>query len=358
MHDMEMIHKLRVMHVLKSSIYSGAENVVLTIMEHLKDEFDFLYVASEGPVRKALEERGIPFQLAEHFDRMHLKQIAKTFQPDIVHAHDFSATVLCALLPGKFRLISHLHYDPPWVKGWNWKTLAYRMCYSRIDKILTVSGHMFSSMVFADRCQSKQITVGNPIDGGRIRTLAEAEATSAEDIGHCDVIFVGRFVEQKNPQRFVQLIDRLRREGWTDIRAWMLGQGELVKECQELIKTLGLQGYIEIKGFQENPYVYIRRAKLLVITSRWEGFGLAAAEANILGIPVLSTDNSGCREIFGEDAPELCKTDDEFLRKMLMLHKDASAYEDWKTRSLEHAQKFDNLARYMKSMSRIYRNED
>ena len=53
---MNVGEKLKIAHVLKSSIYSGAENVVLTIMKGLREEFEFLYIATEGPIREKLKE--------------------------------------------------------------------------------------------------------------------------------------------------------------------------------------------------------------------------------------------------------------------------------------------------------------
>ena len=56
---MNVGEKLKIAHVLKSSIYSGAENVVLTIMKGLREEFEFLYIATEGPIREKLEEEQV-----------------------------------------------------------------------------------------------------------------------------------------------------------------------------------------------------------------------------------------------------------------------------------------------------------
>ena len=53
--------KKKIVHILKSSIYSGAENVVLTIMRELRTEFDFIYIATEGTIRKQLREGKNPF---------------------------------------------------------------------------------------------------------------------------------------------------------------------------------------------------------------------------------------------------------------------------------------------------------
>lgn len=355
---MNVGEKLKIAHVLKSSIYSGAENVVLTIMKGLREEFEFLYIATEGPIREKLEEEQVPFKLLERFDRKYLSQALNEYQPDIVHAHDFSATVLCAAVPGRFRLISHLHYDPPWVKNWNGKTLCYALCSRRVETILTVSENIFRSMVFAGKCRGKLQVIGNPVDGRQIRNLARLPVLQPEEESGCDMIFVGRFVEQKNPERFIELVKKVKDRGWLEIRAWMLGEGEFLEKCRDLISNLKLQDNIGLKGFQSNPYPLIRQAKLLCMTSRWEGFGLVAAEANLLGVPVLSTDNSGCREILGEGAPELCRSDEEFLEKIFLLHESPEVYEQWRQRSLARAEQFDNMDRYMETMAAIYREKE
>ena len=76
-----------------------------------------------------------------------------------------------------------------------------------------------------------------------------------------------------------------------------------------------------------------------------------------MGVPVLSTDNSGCREILGEGAPELCRSDEEFLEKIFLLHESPEVYEQWRQRSLARAEQFDNMDRYMETMAAIYREK-
>lgn len=353
---MENNKKLKVLHVLKSSIYSGAENVVITIMKSLAAEFDFVYVATEGVVRQTLEQEQVPFVLLDNFNRKQLQRVFNQQKPDIIHAHDFSATVLCASLSGEYRLISHLHYDPPWVRKWNLKTLVYSLCYFKIDTLLTVSLNSFKNMRFSNLYAEKCKTVGNPIDGDRIRKMARESIVGLKN-ETCDLIFVGRLVEQKNPQRFVRLVARLRDSGWSDIKAWMLGDGELKQECQDLITELHLQKHIEMKGFQKNPYPFMKQSKILCITSRWEGFGLVAIEANMLGIPVVSTANAGCCEILGEKAPEICETDEIFEKQILNVCQSKLIYQEWKQRSLERGKQNDNIENYMRNMACIYRNE-
>ena len=345
---------MKVLHVLNSRIYSGAENVVFTIIKYLQERYEFVYIATDGPIRERLEQEGIPYVLLETFSRRNLAKAIRAFRPDIVHAHDFSATVLCAVLPGRFRLISHLHYDPPWSRRWNGKTLLYRLCNRRIDAVLAVSRRSFDTMVFADFYQDKLQVIRNPIDGAKIRSLADQMLEIGAEDRNCDLIFVGRLVEQKNPQRFIRLVKEVKQSVWPEIRAKMLGQGNLWEECKSLIQRENLNDTIEMLGFQKNPYPYIKDAGILCITSRWEGYGLVAAEANILGVPVLSTRNSGCQEIYGDAGCELCAEDSEFIEKIKLLHNDPTMYAEWKERSLVQGEAFDNIGVYMERLSFLY----
>ncbi len=347
-------NKIKVLHVLKSSIYSGAENVVITLIRNLGTEYEAVYVATEGPIRERLISENIDYYLVDVFDRKHLQSVIQQYQPDIVHAHDFSATVLCASLKRQFRLISHLHYDPPWVTHWNLKTLIFAACNRRIDCLLGVSEAMFQSMVFYPTYRKKARAVGNPMDFLRIRSLAK----DAPEEKAIDLLFVGRLVEQKDPLRFIVLVYKLKLAGWNDIRAVMLGAGELEPECKKWIHQYDLQDNIKMAGFTDNPYQYMKQSRILCMTSKWEGFGLVVLEASALGIPVLSTPTSGCTDILGADAPELYRSDEEFVEKVLCLRDNRENYEQWQTRAIKRTEAFDNIQTYMDCIQKIYKNEE
>lgn len=350
---MNVGEKLKIAHVLKSSIYSGAENVVLTIMKGLREEFEFLYIATEGPIREKLKEEQVPFKLLERFDRKYLSQALNEYQPDIVHAHDFSATVLCAAVPGRFRLISHLHYDPPWTRKWNLRTITYRMCDKRIERILAVSGRSFSNMVFEKQFRNKMTVMGNPIDIAKIQHLAEKPL---EEDGVCDVIFVGRLVEQKDPLRFIRIVGKLKKEGFHEVKAWILGNGELEEACLESIEQLGLEDNIELKGFRNNPYPYIKRSKVLCMTSKWEGFGLVLVEAKILGVPVVSSRTAGAEEVLGTGTADICDTDTEFVDKIKQILCRAELCEEIEKR--EEVDLTLSLETYMEKLKKVYQSKD
>ena len=78
----------------------------------------------------------------------------------------------------------------------------------------------------------------------------------------------------------------------------LVGQGALQKECEALVNDLGLNKKVIFAGFQSNPYPYIKNAKLMVLSSDFEGLGIVILEALALDVPVISTDcESGPREM-------------------------------------------------------------
>jgi glycosyltransferase involved in cell wall biosynthesis len=65
-----------------------------------------------------------------------------------------------------------------------------------------------------------------------------------------------------------------------------------------MAEDLGLGKVVSFPGFSANPYPILSQASALVLSSRWEGFGLVLVEALACGCPVISTDcRSGPREI-------------------------------------------------------------
>ena len=73
-------------------------------------------------------------------------------------------------------------------------------------------------------------------------------------------------------------------------RLIVLGKGPLLPELLALARKLGIPGHVDFPGFVENPYAYLARARLFVLSSRHEGIGNVLVEAMACGCPVVSTD--------------------------------------------------------------------
>jgi glycosyltransferase involved in cell wall biosynthesis len=110
------------------------------------------------------------------------------------------------------------------------------------------------------------------------------------------ILAVGRLTTQKD---FVTLIKafalllEIRKA-----RLLILGEGDLRTVIEAEVTRLGLKQYVSLPGFTANPYPYMVRTPVFVLSSRWEGLPTVLIEALFCGASIVSTDcPSGSREI-------------------------------------------------------------
>ena len=136
----------------------------------------------------------------------------------------------------------------------------------------------------------------NMIPVEEILSLADREPEIRVNRSDFHVVMPARFHSPKGYARLIDAVVRLREEG-RSISLALVGEGDEEQKIRDLIQTNCAQEYISVVRGGDNPYPYIKSAKLLVCASFMEGYGLTLAEAMSLGVPVLSTDCAGPREL-------------------------------------------------------------
>ena len=113
-----MSEPVRVLHVLNTGSYSGAENVVITIINNLKsyENIQCTYLSLNGDIKERLEKENIDYYPVEKLSIKNLKKAIKILNPDIIHAHDYTATLISSLCFTKAKIIAHIHNNSPWIK--------------------------------------------------------------------------------------------------------------------------------------------------------------------------------------------------------------------------------------------------
>ena len=173
-----------------------------------------------------------------------------------------------------------------------------KWCYEQFDHIYCVSENVRESFVKKFGLADRVSVAYNILDEAAIRRKKDEPCT---DIPHDRflMVSVGSLIPRKGFGRLLDCCARLKAEGFA-FRLLILGKGELEAALHEAIRANHLEDTVQLLGFRTNPYPYIAAADLYVCPSYVEGFSTVVSEAVVLGVPILTTDSSGMKEILGE----------------------------------------------------------
>lgn len=311
---------MKVMHVLNSRIYSGAEKVVCQIIKSFRGDVEMVYCSPDSDiVRQMLAEQDVTFLPMEKMSTAELKRVIAEQKPDLIHAHDMRASFFSALCCGKIPLVSHIHNNAYDARGLSPKTIAYLLAGFKAKHILWVSNSSFEGYAFHKLFAKKSSVLYNIID---TEVIFDKKAQD-ENTYDYDMIYVGRLTFQKDPQRLMRLCARLK-ERKPDLKVAIVGIGELEEEVKQLCEDLDIRENVNFLGFQSNPIKMVHDAKAMILTSRWEGTPMCALEAMALGTPVVSTPSDGMKDLIDDGINGYLTDDDAVMaEKLLTIMNDA-----------------------------------
>lgn len=171
--------------------------------------------------------------------------------------------------------------------------------FPRADAIIVVSegaAKDFSSSF--PKLKEKIKVIYNPLDLDDIAMKGMEEVVFPwEDSSKKPIILsVGRLTKQKDFKTLILAFIKVRMS--LDSYLVILGEGEERKKLEQMIKDLGIVDSVYMPGFVHNPYKYMKKASVFVLSSIYEGFAIVIAEALACGTPVVSTNcESGPSEI-------------------------------------------------------------
>lgn len=337
----------------KTDKYSGAENVVITIMKLLpKEEYECVYVSPDGEIRDVVENENLEFWAMPNSSLTSVKKAIEQVKPDIIHATDYGMSSYAAILHMGIPVVSHLHNNVPWLKNPIYpKTLFYALALPGISQVISVSPSIEDEFVYRRLLKNKNHIIYNVVDLERVKTLSNSLEYLKNEI--FDIAFLGRLTPQKNPLLFCEVIKKFK-EINNEITAVMIGDGELRSEVEKYIEENNLQENIKMMGFKKNPYQIIKNAKLLLMPSEYEGFGLAAVESLSLGKPVVCSGVGGLKEVVTPECGWICNDVTDYISEIRRLLTDRKYYENKSKNARIRAEKFGNMREYIQSIIKVY----
>jgi glycosyltransferase involved in cell wall biosynthesis len=177
--------------------------------------------------------------------------------------------------------------------------ILMRCSYKSADGIIAVSAGVADDLATRLKINRDKIDViYNPIVDQELLRKAEYQIEHPWfKPGQPPVIIsAGRFVELKDFPTLIKAFAIVREK--YPVRLLLLGEGDKRGELEQLVRQLGMEDDVFMPGFVNNPYAYMKKARVFVLSSKWEGLSNVLIEAMACGTLLISTDcPSGPREI-------------------------------------------------------------
>lgn len=171
------------------------------------------------------------------------------------------------------------------------RPIMARLFYPWADRIIAVSSGVATDLSKATTISRERIDViYNPIVSPALKINMQSSPAHpwfAPDAPHV-LLSAGRLVPEKDYQTFIHAFDQLRMR-W-NVRLMILGEGPQRTHLEKLTRELGIEEITAFPGNVENPFSYMYRSAVFVLSSTREGLSNALIEAMACGTPVVSTD--------------------------------------------------------------------
>lgn len=165
---------------------------------------------------------------------------------------------------------------------------------------------------YYDLDDDKIQTIHNIIDVDEIKNKGNEKIDIEFSKDAINLISVGRLESQKNYERFINVHKRLIDDGYK-INSYLIGDGLEKEKLENTIKEQKIEDTFFMLGRKDNPFPYVKKADLFILSSILEGLPTVLYESIILGVPCVSTEVAGAREILKDKYGLITKNDDEAL---------------------------------------------
>lgn len=232
-----------------------------------------------------------------------VKKIKKKYNLDVCISFLDTPNLVNVLSGGKCKKIVSIRNYLSLEKPSFIRKQLIRFSSIRADKTVCISKNVEYDMRNFFKIKEKKLcTIYNPVDIKSLLTIEEDYTFDKEFSDYFNIVTMGRLTYQKGQWNLIYDIKDIVVQ-YPKVRLYILGDGELKNELEELVKKLELEEHVFFLGFISNAHKFLRQCDLFVLTSLFEGLGNVLLEAMALGLPVISTDcKSGPREIIAPNS--------------------------------------------------------
>jgi glycosyltransferase involved in cell wall biosynthesis len=378
---------LRILHIIPSLRKGGAERLVIDIVRQLltNDLLEIKLLIFRDEIEFKVEDikqsiQIVPSSVTLSFRRkpiLHINELQKyieQFKPDVIHSHLFEAELVSRFCNyPKARWFTHVHDNMPQLKNLSFNSISNKqsvtnylekkILYKNYKKnggthFIAISRHT-ESYINSVKSKYPVTLLLNAINIKRFQKTKDfkqptsnfADLQKTPNSRHITLINVGSFVPKKNQNFLLDIIYELKERNF-NVNCIFLGEGPTKKEVEMRAIDLKIMNQCHFLGNVEQVEEYFWKSDVYVHTAIYEPLGLALIEAMAAGLPIVTFDGSGNRDLMenGKNGFILKEQDaKKFTDKIIIVNRN----KDIKQFNAQFAQQFD-IEKYTAKLLQIY----
>lgn len=304
----------KILHFTIANTGSGMTKFILSLWENIdrkKYHFDFVTMSKHLDYAEQLEKTGCKIYYLSTYAEEDKEQFTKEVEAildngyDVVHLHTSwwrgFALEEIAQNKGIKRVIIHCHNSDVHIKE-NEQREESRKLHFKQRNLLTedmatdfvACSQEAAEWLYGDRISKDKIQIiPNAIETERFKynSLIREEYRNKLQLKQCDYVIgnVGRFAWQKNHEFLIEVFHEISRVS-EHAKLVLIGIGELEKEIQNSVSSMGLQDKVLFLGKRDDVPALMQAIDIFVLPSRFEGFPIALIEAQATGLKCIASD--------------------------------------------------------------------
>jgi len=322
--------------------YGGAEFMLKELILNLdKELFDIYVITKYGDngteIEKVLKENNIIVIYSNCKKGFSLKflfkchQELKRIKPDIIHTH---LGIIIYFLPyiylNKCKCFHTVH-NIPQKDG----KRIYNFFYKKKVMLIGISETIAQMIREFYNIKYSIPVIYNPVNLCKFKEILPAKYNNT-----ITLIIVARLCLQKNHKLLLEAFSKIIKE---NVQLKIVGDGPLKNELIEYASNLGISKKVEFLGQRDDIVYLLKSSDIFVLSSLWEGLPLSVLEAMAAGLPIISTDVGGVKDIVKDNGILVERGNAKKLYEAIIkLVGNSSLREEMGKKSLEYAKFYDS----------------
>jgi glycosyltransferase involved in cell wall biosynthesis len=371
---------MRIIHIIPSLKTGGAERLALDICSQLKKtktiEIVLVSLSEINDFKNEsydIEIKYIPSKVTlsitgkTHVEITKLTTFISDFNPDIIHTHLFEAELISRWnINEKVNYFTHCHDNMSQLSGLtthksikknitdfyekNIIVKRYLTCKNQFIVISKNTKEYFINILPKKLAQNIHL-LSNAINYKKFQNNSVKKATTLR------LINVGSFAPKKNQTFLIDVLLELKKRG-IQCELFLLGDGEELQKVKEKAFIYGLNNEIHFLGNVNDVEEQLWKSHLYIHSAYYEPFGLVLLEAMAAGLPLITLDGKGNRDLIedGKNGYMIYDQDPEkFAQRIIYLIENKGKYAEISNYCKEYAKKYD-IKEYVNKLLVLYKD--